>query len=309
MFAVEMVEKTGWEANKKASPIYKRDIEDGSMITDENCNPILDCDFSDVIKRISHSQATCFFSWLPQSGDTNDDSWAISNRIIYNDVDLSMDPKRLCKKYTILRKKISEQRYLCLKDIVNFIPEGKMPNGDSVKIKKSECYEYVEIADIGFGTFTSNEYRGWALPSRAKHFAIPGDLYIGSIWGSAIKWCYIPNFTEKTIVTNGCFRCRVKEGQEEYLIDLIAYLNTEGWGVQMRASSRGSDGLAEISEDDAKNILVPLLSEEQRNTLRPYIENLKTGGATIRSLVKSMIKEEKLSYIEPPKRPSHVVLV
>lgn len=301
MFAVEMVEKTGWEANKKASPIYKRDIEDGSMITDENCNPILDCDFSDVIKRISHSQATCFFSWLPQCGDTNDDSWAISNRIIYNDVDLSMDPKRLCKKYTILRKKISEQRYLCLKDIVNFIPEGKMPNGDSVKIKKSECYEYVEIADIGFGTFTSNEYRGWALPSRAKHFAIPGDLYIGSIWGSAIKWCYIPNFTEKTIVTNGCFRCRVKEGQEEYLIDLIAYLNTEGWGVQMRASSRGSDGLAEISVDDAKNILVPLLSEEQRNTLRPYIENLKTGGATIRSLVKSMIKEEKLSYIEPPK--------
>lgn len=301
MFAVEMVEKTGWEANKKASPIYKRDIEDGSMITDENCNPILDCDFSDVIKRISHSQATCFFSWLPQCGDTNDDSWAISNRIIYNDVDLSMDPKRLCKKYTILRKKISEQRYLCLKDIVNFIPEGKMPNGDSVKIKKSECYEYVEIADIGFGTFTSNEYRGWALPSRAKHFAIPGDLYIGSIWGSAIKWCYIPNFTEKTIVTNGCFRCRVKEGQEEYLIDLIAYLNTEGWGVQMRASSRGSDGLAEISVDDAKNILVPLLSEEQRNTLRPYIENLKTGGATIRSLIKSMIKEEKLSYIEPPK--------
>jgi hypothetical protein len=55
-----MVEKTGWEANKKASPLYKRDIEDGSMITDENCNPILDCDFSDVIKRISHSQATCF---------------------------------------------------------------------------------------------------------------------------------------------------------------------------------------------------------------------------------------------------------
>lgn len=64
-YLCQMVEKTGWEANKKASPIYKRDIEDGSMITDENCNPILDCDFSDVIKRISHSQATCFFSWLP----------------------------------------------------------------------------------------------------------------------------------------------------------------------------------------------------------------------------------------------------
>lgn len=35
-YLCQMVEKTGWEANKKASPIYKRDIEDGSMITDEN---------------------------------------------------------------------------------------------------------------------------------------------------------------------------------------------------------------------------------------------------------------------------------
>lgn len=309
MFAVEMVEKTGWEANKKASPIYKRNIEDGSLITDESCNPILDCDFADVIRRISHSQATNFFSWLPQKDGEDDESWAVSSKVIYKDSDLSIDPKRLCKKFSELRQKISEREFFYLEDIVDFIPEGKTPDGKSVKIKKSECYEYVEIADIGFGTFTSNEYRGWALPSRAKHLAMPGDLYIGSIWGSAIKWCYIPDFTEKTIVTNGCFRCRVKEGQEDYLIDLIAYLNSEGWGVQMRASSRGSDGLAEISEDDAKNVLVPVLSVEQRNDLRPYIENLKTGGATIRSLVKSMIKENKLNYIEPEKRPSHVVLV
>ena len=79
MFAVEMVEKTGWEANKKASPIYKRNIEDGSLITDESCNPILDCDFADVIRRISHSQATNFFSWLPQKDGEDDESWAVSS--------------------------------------------------------------------------------------------------------------------------------------------------------------------------------------------------------------------------------------
>lgn len=60
-----MVEKTGWEANKKAFPLYKRDIEDGSMITDENCNPILDCDFSDVINEFLIVRQPVFFSWLP----------------------------------------------------------------------------------------------------------------------------------------------------------------------------------------------------------------------------------------------------
>lgn len=309
MLAVEMVEKTGWEANKKATPIYKRNNEDGSLITDDDCNPVLDCDFADVVKRISCSQATSYFNWLPQCSDEVDGTWSVSIDDIYEDPDLSVDPKRLCRKFTKLREKISERDYLNLGEIVDFIPEGKMPDGKPVHIDKSDTYDYVEIADIGFGSFTSNEYRGWALPSRARHLALPGDLYIGSIWGSAVKWCFIPDYTSKTIVTNGCFRCRVKEGQEVHLIDLIAYINTEGWGVQMRASSRGSDGLAEISETDARNVLIPLLSDKQRNALKPYIENLKTGGATIKSLVRTMIKENQLDYVEPSKRSSHVVLV
>lgn len=310
MFAVEMVEKTGWEANKKALPIYKRNIENGDLITDDNCDPILDCDFPDVINRISNSQATDFFSWLPNhKSDETEEGWSVSIKNVYNDIDLSIDPKRLCKKFVTLRDEIAKSEYVELGDIVDFIPEGKNSKGKSVKISKSDCYEYIEIADIGFGTFVSNEYRGWALPSRARHLVEPGDLYIGSIWGSAVKWCYIPDFSEKLMVTNGCFRCRVKEGMEKYLVDLIAYLNTEGWGVQMRASSRGSDGLAEISEDDAKKVYIPLLNEEQRNTFKPYIESLKGGGSALHSLVKKLIKEEKLSYTEPIRRPSHVVLV
>lgn len=309
MFAVEMVEKTGWEANKKALPIYKRNANDGSLVTDEGCNPVLDCDFKDVIDRISRSQATSFFGWLPQDNNDNEDSWAVSIKDIYRDPDLSIDPKRLCKKFISLREQISQSDYLPLGDIVDFLPERKNSKGDTIKIKKSDTYEYIEIADIGFGTYATNEYKGWELPSRARHLAEPGDLFIGSIWGSAVKWCYIPEHTVNTIVTNGCFRCRIKPGKEKYLVDLIAYLNTEGWGVQMRASSRGSDGLAEISEDDAKNVYIPLLNDSQRQELSPYIEHLMTGGGTIRTLVKRMLKEEKLDYIEPDKRPSHVVLV
>ena len=71
---------------------------------------------------------------------------------------------------------------------------------------------------------------------------------------------------------------------------------------------RAKDGL-KLSEDDAKNVYIPLLNDSQRQELSPYIEHLMTGGGTIRTLVKRMLKEEKLDYIEPDKRPSHVVLV
>lgn len=112
-----------------------------------------------------------------------------------------------------------------------------------------------------------------------------------------------------TINTNGCFRCRVKAGMEKFTPDLLAYLNSEGWGVQMRAFSRGSDGLAEICEDDAKNVIIPLLSDDVRDGLSEYVENLQRGTTTINSVVKQLIKDERIAYNDPDKRPSHIVIV
>lgn len=151
--------------------------------------------------------------------------------------------------------------------------------------------------------------RGWELPSRAKHFASAGDIYIGAIWGSAIKWCYIPEGADNIVVTNGCFRCRVKDGMKKYTPDLLAYLNSEGWGVQMRAFSRGSDGLAEICEDDAKNVIIPLLTDDLRRSLSGHVENLQKGTTTVNSVVKQLIKDKRVDYSDPTKRPSHIVLV
>ena len=48
---------------------------------------------------------------------------------------------------------------------------------------------------------------------------------------------------------------------EKYTTDLLAYLNSEGWGVQMRSFARGSDGLAEICQNDAEKVIIPLLSD------------------------------------------------
>ena len=311
-FAVEMIEKVGWDAgNKKAAPIYKRNPEDGGLIIDENGEPVLDCDFEEAVSRIVSSDAANCFEWLTKGKKPNPnvDGWSISIRTVYKDPDLTIDPKRYCKKVVQLRKTLLQEPHILLGELVDFIPEKQTSQGKKISARKSNLYQYVEIQDIGYGDFHSKEMRGWELPSRAKHFSDAEDIYIGSIWGSAVKWCFIPHGLENVVVTNGCFRCRTKTGMEKHLPDLLAYLNSEGWGVQMRAIARGSDGLAEICEEDAKNVIIPLLSDDVRESLLGYVENLKQGTTTMNTVVKQLIKEKEVQYNDPEKRPSHIVLV
>lgn len=311
-FAVEMIERVGWEAgNKKAAPVFKRNQEDGSLIIDEDGNPVLDCDFDDAIKRIISSDAANCFDWIAKGRtiDPDIEGWSVAISGVYADPDLTLDPKRYSKKVVTLRTALMAQPHSFLGEMVDFIPERQDARGKKAFVRKSDVYQYVEIQDIGFGDYHSKELRGWELPSRAKHFAEANDIYIGSIWGSAVKWCYIPDGVNNVVVTNGCFRCRVKPGMEKYTADLLAYLNSEGWGVQMRAFSRGSDGLAEICEEDAKNVIVPLLPDEIRGHLADYVDNLKHGATTINTVVKQLIKDDQVNYQDPQKRPSHIVLV
>ena len=307
-----MIERVGWDAgNKKAAPIYKRNQEDGSLIIDENGSPIIDCDFENAIKRISSSDAANCFEWLTKGRivDSSIEGWSVDIRNVYSDPDLTIDPKRYSKKVVLLRETLKLKPHLLLGDIVDFLPERLDSCGKKVTIQKSELYQYVEIKDIGFGDYYSKELRGWELPSRAKHFSESNDIYIGSIWGSAVKWCYIPDGVKNVVVTNGCFRCRIKPEMEKYTPDLLAYLNSEGWGVQMRSFSRGSDGLAEICEEDAKQVIIPLLSNDVRESLSDYVSNLKHGAPTLNTVVKQLIKENHVDYQDPQKRPSHIVLV
>ena len=71
----------------------------------------------------------------------------------------------------------------------------------------------------------------------------------------------------------------------------------------------GSDGLAEICEEDAAKVIIPLLSEEVRNELQPSVSSLQKGFTSVNSIVRGLIKSSKVNYNEPKKRPSHIVLV
>lgn len=310
--AVELIEKVGWDAgNKKAAPIYKRNELDGKLLHDKHDNPILDCDFEEAINRIINSDAANCFDWLAKkktrNGNTN--SWTIENNIIYNDPDLTLDPKRYSRKVMMLRETLQKGDFEYLGNLVRFIPERENSKGKKVYVKSASIYNYVEIQDIVKGDFSTNELHGWELPSRARHFSEAHDIYFGSIWGSTAKWCYIPERAKDIVVTNGCFRCRMRVNKVKYLPDLLAYMNSEGWAVQLRSMARGSDGLAEICEADAKKVIVPLLNAEAREKILPYVEKLQSGNTTLNSVVRQMIGESEVEYYDPKKRPSHIVLV
>jgi type I restriction enzyme M protein len=312
-FAVEMIENVGWDAgNKKAAPIYKRNIEDGSFIINDEGDLIIDSDFDDAVGKIRVSNASKDFDWLVEGlvNTKNKNGWSINIKEVINDPDLTLDPKRYCRKVKDLRQSLQSMPHFTLGELVDFLPEKFDSIGKSVKSKLSNNYKYVEIQNIGYGEYNFEELKGWQLPSRARHFAEEGDLYFGSIWGSVAKWCYVGKGMDEIVVTNGCHRCRVKIGMENNLLDLIAYMNTEGWATQMRSFARGSDGLAEVSIEDAKKVIIPKIEKQTlRNELQPYVENLKESKFTLNNTISIFLNRRKWEITEPSKRPSHIVLV
>ncbi len=87
---------------------------------------MIDCDFDDVIKRIVASDPNNCFNWISKGNavDSTAEGWAINIENIYNDPDLTMEPKRLWRKVVKLRKALLEKPHLLLEDIVDFISEG-----------------------------------------------------------------------------------------------------------------------------------------------------------------------------------------
>lgn len=311
-FAVEMIENVGWDAgNKKGSLTYKRNIEDGSYVIDDHGDFIIESDFQESLERIRSSKGTQYFSWLSDGQEVSDTliGWTINISEVISDLDLTIDPKRYCKKVVQLRKSLIVNDHVLLGDIVDFVPEKTSSTGTAKKINQSAQYKYIELQDINYGDYIFHDLRGWELPSRAKHFAEEGDIYFGSIWGSVSKWCYIGSGFKDIIVTNGCHRCRIKPGKEQYLVDLLAYMNTEGWSVQLRSFSRGSDGLAEVTTDDASKVIIPIIQDEFiRSEIQQYVENLKHSKFTLNNAIK-LLKNTKWMIDDPDSRPSHIVLV
>lgn len=308
-----MVNKVGWNVGaKSAEPLYRRDQSDGTFLLDDNDRHILDTDFPNTLAAIRASGAVQHFSWLTNGIETipSEPGWTIDISEILTESFLTCDPKRLCRKTHQLREMVASTKHFRLGDVLVPVTERTTSTGERITINSSKEYKYVEIGDAEAGSYRWTSLRGWQLPGRAKHLAEPGDLYLGSIWGSVRKWIFIGDDASDIVVTNGFIRTRFIEGKESSLIDLIAGLCTETYTTQMRVFARGSDGLAEISVNDVMDVVLPRVTKKSaREQLEPFANQLKAGFTSAEAMVAVLTRQGKLPSSNLAPRSDHWAIV
>jgi type I restriction enzyme M protein len=314
-FHIGMIERVGWDlGNKIAAPVYQRNQEDGSyLVSDKTGEQIIDSDFQSILTEFRSSLVSEDMTWVTEGTDKDKlftEGWSVSiNKVLEDDL-LTLDAKRYCKKYVSLVDDISKEEHIQLTEVFEVIPQGIRSNGDKVKKIDSDLYKYIEIQDIGYGDYKYTEMKGWELPSRARHHVEVGDIFIGSVWGSVSKWFMADSRLEDAIVTNGCYRLRVIPGKENFLSDVIAFLCTEAYSVQMRALARGSDGLAEVHETDLSKILIPMIKDSEiKSEIDNYISSLLDGKQTLSAAIQIWQQKNIISLPKVSKRHHHTVLV
>jgi type I restriction enzyme M protein len=116
--------------------------------------------------------------------------------------------------------------------------------------------------------------------------------------------------TSSVVVTNGLRRLKLRKECDDLRLDVVAGLCSEVYALQMRALARGSDGLAEITEEDLAEVVLPKITDTKaRAAMKPKVDQMVAGRAAVRTVVQNMIKAGDLPIPFVEMRHSHVVLV
>lgn len=305
-FYVGAVESVGWRAgDKKAVPMYRRNPNSGALILDDENEPILDADFGMIREEFLRSPASDCFPWLLEDRElpTGPQGWSLAIEDVAALPDLNLDPKRHCFKFANTRAQISASEHFRLGEVLDIVPTSPF------KPVPDKFYRYVEIQRVSMGTYDYETLRGWQLPDRAKLRATPGDIFIPHVWGCAGKWFIAAGDCNDLVVTNGCTRLRLKPEKQDLLTDLAIGMCSDSFSLQMRGFSTGSDGLAEISDIDLLNIVLPRVQNlELRTKLQSQLQPLLTGEARF-SRAFELVTQAMPEYPTPPPRKSHCSLV
>lgn len=301
------IESVGWRAgDKKAVPVYLRDQETGELILNDDNEPVLDSDFANVLNDFLASPAGDCFPWVMEDrsrGANAAQTTGVDIASVAQSRDLNIDPKRHSSKYLDLLAAIKAVPHFRLWETLDVVAPSR------VRIEPSRIYKYVEIERIGIGEFDYAELRGWQLPSRARLEAKHRDFFIPHVWGCAGKWFVAAGDCDGLIVTNGCTRLRLRLGSEDLLPDLVVGLSSEAFSVQMRAIATGSDGLAEIADDDLLNIVLPkVLSPTAREQVKHHLDTMLSGESRFSKFAGALLQASR-RFPAPPPRKSHCALV
>ena len=313
--SVQVIDNVGWSTgDKQAAPTFVRDAADGTLVLDDEQQPILLSDFAGALDDLANSAAAADFPWLARvpgsSSVPSGNGFGVEMQEVLDDPYLTLDPKRLSKKRRRVVEQIKTVDHFRLGDVVDFIGELQDSQRRPVELNSTRIYEYVELQNVETGSYRTEPLRGWQLPQRAKHIAESGDFFIGSIWGSVRKWLVVGDTAKNVVVTNGMHRMRLKPGKGDLALDLIAGFCSEAFAVQMRGLARGSDGLAEIRPEDAADLLLPRVTDpEARRRLEPFVTQLLSGLTGVESAVRTIAADGLLVGPHVETRTSHVQLV
>ncbi len=307
-FYVGILESVGWSvSDKRSERIFKRDSQTGIFLTNSDNEYIIDADFDRILKDFRTSTVADVFPWILNEEEPLTDGqrgWSVNIHRVLERPDLSIDPKRWCERTLTVRQQIEILPHFALGDVIEIISETGIP-GD-----KTALYEHVELQNVFDGIVTPHSKRGWELPDRARHSAQGGDIFIGKIWGSIGKWFVAGGDCSHLVVSNGFYRMRLKPGKEDFLVDILAGLNTEAYRIQARAFCTGSDGLAELSEVDLPTIILPkLIDAEARDIMQQRANVLLVGRATVASVVEGLLQQGKINTAHVKTRSTNWVQV
>ena len=248
-----------------------------------------------MLKDLRNQRILSTFPWMRARSDANlsaTSGWSVDFKEVVNRADLSLDPKRWSQRYADIRAAINDREHFDLGDVVELIEEEGVPD------TPAKTFQYVESQDVSDGLVTPTRRRGWELPSRARHQALAGDIFVGGVWGSVSKWFIAGGDCSNLIASNGFKRLRLKAGCSKYLTDIVAGLVSESYLVQARALCTGSDGLAELNDGDVLKIVFPIIQDpDARVAVQGIVEALLTGRATVSSVVLQLQADGK---IHPP---------
>lgn len=304
-FYVGIAESVGWSvSDKRAERIYRKDSMTGDVVLDANNDPTLDADFERILADFANSDVTNLYPWVRGHGEATGKGWSVHMDDVLKTATLNIDPKRWCERAVTTRAAVEKMPHFTLGDVVHPVPTVGPPKD------KTALYQYVQIDDVTDGILTPQWLRGWNLPDRAKHRAEQRDIFVGSIWGSVGKWFVAGGDCSALMVSNGFHRLRLKPGKDDYLIDIVAGLNTELYRIQARSLATGSDGLAEVPETDLLTIRLPKVTDKAaRKAIGDIVDAMLTGRISATKVVAQLEAEGRVPKTSVPPRTSVFVQV
>lgn len=252
------IDKLGYSYNKNANLVYKKD-PNGSLILNEDNHPIIDEDYSDIIK--------CYEDFkMTGNLEEREKCFCVNESELDERFDFEFYEPRFINNIKLLNKLGA----VPLSSIAKIIKR----KSDLLK-EKDKMVRYIEISDINPSyseVMSCSELPVHDLPSRASYHVNTGDV-LTSVAGNAIGTsrhasAIVSEKFDNSICTNGLRVVRPFAVDPYYL---LYYLRSEYFLNQVLRFRTGA-AIPSISDEDFNNILVILPNDNVMESISQKVK-------------------------------------